>query len=249
MGLFRYTPFVLIKLNKIMKAVSFKIVAITDVTIRNILQNASCEALGLYTAYFEIAKWQETYRVKATTGFMVKRTGWSKNKVIKYKKQLIQLGVIKDYKTIGEDGQVKGHYIEILHLVDDIPHSQNPEGGFHHGWKNETQVLSTGSLSANNKIKVQSDNSDVKERFDKFRMLYKNKLKGKAKSLDSEYKNFKSKNPKLNNIEGIKHVETLLGKFYHELQAQEDGGKKDAFNYVPHLSTYINQKRWEHYEK
>jgi len=136
-----------------MKAVSFKIVAITDVTIRNILQSASCEALGLYTAYFEIAKWQETYRVKATTGFMEKRTGWKKDKVIKYKKQLIELGVLKDYRDTGEDGKIKAHYIEILHLVDDKPYSEIPEGGETRGWKNGTQVLSTGKVSAINKKK------------------------------------------------------------------------------------------------
>ena len=231
-----------------MKSVSFKIVAMTDITIRNILQNASCEALGLYTAYFEIAKWQETYRVKATTGFMVKRLNWSKNKVIKYKKQLIDLGVITDHQTRGEDGKVTGHYVEIKHLVDDLPLSQNREGGKDNGWQNETQVLSTGSLSAINKSKVLEENDKIKERFDIFRNLYKTALKGKTKSLDSEYNNFKKKYPKLNTIEEIKRIELLTGKYYVEIKKQFDSGKEDAFNYVPYFTTYINQARWEHYE-
>lgn len=229
-----------------MKTAQFKIVAMTDITIRNILQNASVEALGLYTAYFEIAQWQETYKVKATTGFMVKRTGWSKNKVIKYKKQLIQLGVLQDHKDIGEDGQVKGHYVEILHLVDEKPHSQKPEGGNDHGWKNETQVLSTGSKSAINESKVLCK-EEVKERFDTFRKLYKTKLKGKARGLDTEYNNFKRKYPSLNNVDSIRNIESLLGKYYKEITDQVSSGKLDAFNYVPNFSTYINQSRWEHY--
>jgi len=234
-----------------MKAVSFKIVAMTDITIRNILQNASCEALGLYTAYFEIAKWQETYRIKATTGFMVKRTGWGKNKVIKYKKQLIELGVIKDYKNIGEDGQVEGHYIEILHLVDDIPHSQNPEGGFHHRWQNETQVLSTGNLSAINKNKVLGD-SLVKDKFEELRKAYKKSLKGKTRGLDTEWGNFIKKNPKADTslIEKMYHgAEELHREFSVKKKKWSDEGEKgqDPFTYVPMFSTWINNRRWEDY--
>lgn len=140
---------------------SFKIVGITDITIRRILQEASVEALGLYVAYFEIAQWQGTYRVKATTGFMTKRVGWGKDKVIKYKKQLLDIGVIEDYQDKNEEGKIKGHYVTIKHLVDenhtpenDTPQSENPEGGKATGWNSPIQVLSTSSLSTLNNNKV-----------------------------------------------------------------------------------------------
>jgi hypothetical protein len=151
-----------------MKAVSFKIIGITDVTIRNILQNASCEALGLYVSYFEIAKWQETYRVKATTGFMQKRIGWGRDKLIKHKKELVNLGLVVDYTSVGDDGKVKGHFIEIKHLVDDNHPTEKPDCGlFHPVVKSDTSAINNSISAINKKESAKSASPEEKIAMDK----------------------------------------------------------------------------------
>lgn len=110
------------------------------------------------------------------------------------------------------------------------------------------------STDAQNKIpnkinkKELCTETEIKDRFEVFRQLYKKKLKGKSKTLDTEYNNFKNKHPKLNNVDSIREIEVQLGKYYSELLGEFESGREDAFKFVPHLSTYINQKRWEHYQ-
>lgn len=239
---------------------SFKIVAMTDVTIRNILQNASGEALGLYTAYFEVAQWQGTYRVKATNGFMAKRLGWGIKKLIKYKKQLMELGVVENYTTKSDNNAVTGHYITINHLVNDSQSVQNPHCGDSTLWENDTQVLLTGNKSTLNKKEVleneEKDSNELKEKFELIRVWYREKLQGKVKGLDTEFENIKKKYKNLDIPQLEKIVEGMSAmlkeykekvKEYESLPEESKKFRKHPKNFQPHFQTFINQRKWEHY--
>lgn len=145
----------------------FKIIGITDITIRNILQNAGSDALALYIAYAEIERWQETYSVKATTGFMAKRMGWGDNKVIKNKKLLEDLGIISNKKDIdSETHRIKGWYIQIHHTVSE-PDVDLPEGGFSHRVeKSKTSTTNNNISTPNNKEVLAPKVADLKENTD-----------------------------------------------------------------------------------
>ena len=103
-------------MKKINTEINF--VTTTDITIRNILQNAGATGLALYISYLEITQWQGNNRVKATTKFMAKRLSLGESTIIKYKKKLIELDFVEDYKDIdNETKKVKGWYVKIKHRV------------------------------------------------------------------------------------------------------------------------------------
>lgn len=127
-----------------MKTASFRTLSVTAQTVNALIKAQETDALALYMAYFEIADWQGTYRVKATTGFMAQRLGWSEDKVQKNKKVLKELNLIKDYQDRNkETNKINGHYILIYHLVKDVPPTDNPEG-----W-NDLEVVENGTSTHN----------------------------------------------------------------------------------------------------
>lgn len=233
-----------------MATVKFKPIGITDVSVRRILESGNCDALALYVAYYEISVWQETHKVYATESFMRKRMNLGQVRFRNAKKVLEQLEIVK----LHNGGRNKKSYIEIFHLADSSVESELPiqhssvdnSPSINSSVNIEPQVLSTLSKVLSSKSKVLEE--EVKERFDKFRLLYKKRLKGKTKGLDTEYNNFKKKCPKENNVESIRAIELLLGKYYKELKSKEDSGDLDAYKYVPMFSKYINQRLWEIYE-
>lgn len=98
---------------------SFKIIGITSPSIKRILETGVSDALALYVAYYEIAEWQDTYRVYATSGFMMKRLNWGRDRFAKAKNTLLELEIIKDYNPKDpKTGVSTGWYVEISHLVD-----------------------------------------------------------------------------------------------------------------------------------
>lgn len=143
----------------------FKIIGITDITIRNILQNAGADALALYVTYAEIEQWQQTYKVKAVTGFMAKRMKWGKDKVIKNKKLLIDLGLVFDVQDRGEDGKIKGWYIKIRHTVSDTSEIQPPSDITESG---KTQgVIKSDTSATNNNISATNNSLSTLEKVKK----------------------------------------------------------------------------------
>jgi hypothetical protein len=220
----------------------FKIVGITDITIRNILQNAGSEALALYVAYYEIATWQGTYRVKATTNFMAKRMKWSTRKVIRQKNLLKEIDAIADYQDKDSEGVIQGHYIAIKHLVDEMGVTKTHRVDKPTGWENGIQVLSTGNESTLNKKEV-LDLSLLKEKFEKIRVNYKDKLQGKARGFNTEWNNYYKKN-KNSTVEELKEIYIGMSNMYKEKKEEFPDGE---FKYIPHFQTFINQRKWEEY--
>jgi predicted transcriptional regulator len=202
---------------------SFKIVSTTDVSIRNILQNASLEALGLYTAYCEVAIWQGSYIVKATTGFIAKRINKSKPFVIKYKKELIAVGMLEDIQRKDDEGKITGHYVQINHLANSIQPSVTEKPVKH----NTAEPIS----------------NIVKDMFDDLRNKYRLKLKGKTRGLETEYDNFTKKHPKATE-ELMRQMNESMARMYTEkLREYPDG----EFRYIPNFQTFINNSKWEEY--
>lgn len=125
-----------------MATVQFRPIGVTAQTIHALVKAKETDALALYMAYFEVSDWQKCQRVKATTGFMATRLGWSESKIQKNKKVLIEMGLIADYKDVDPvTNQVNGWYIAIYHLVDktiqhDAHPSQIPGGGLGQGVEN-----------------------------------------------------------------------------------------------------------------
>lgn len=107
------------------------------------------ELIALYSFYYYTAKWQKTNQIKASISYTAKGLKWGEDKVRKYKKVLIDLGLIEDFKRVNETSKkVEGWYIKVSYIWKEENHPvQNPEGG------NDQRVDSQdpNALSANNK--------------------------------------------------------------------------------------------------
>lgn len=90
------------------------------------------DLISLYTFYYYTAKWQKTNQPKASIAYVAKGLHWNKDKVIKVKKQLEELGLIEEIRRVDEQTKkVTGWYIRIVDLwKTEEPHSSNPESGF-----------------------------------------------------------------------------------------------------------------------
>ena len=95
-------------------------------------QKNPADLISLYTFYYYTAKWQKTDQPKASVHYVAKGLHWNKDKVIKVKKQLEELGLIEEIRRVDEQTKkVTGWYIRIVDLwKTDEPHSSNPESGF-----------------------------------------------------------------------------------------------------------------------
>ncbi len=71
--------------------------------------------LALYSFIYQTAIWQETSKIKATTKYIANGLGWTTSTVSKYKKALIELGLIEVVKKVDNRGRVEGWYIEIIY--------------------------------------------------------------------------------------------------------------------------------------
>lgn len=97
-------------------------------------QERPAELIALYIFYYYTAKWQRTYRLKATTSYVSKGLGWGLEKVRRTKKQLIQMGLIEDVVSRDLANKITGHYIQIRFTPMNDPtlrvfhRVENPEG-------------------------------------------------------------------------------------------------------------------------
>lgn len=113
------------------------------------------------------------------------------------------------------------------------------------GYKQKNQGGIDEKVKDNNtSINNTSIIDSVKENFDKFRKLWRSKMKGKAGGLDTEYSNWKAKTS--GDEELLKRMFDAANHYYQEKIKEFPDGN---FKYVPALSVWINQKRWEHYEE
>ena len=110
--------------------------------LRNIYKNLKEPDLAqLYLFLLYTAKWQKTNSAYASTKFIAKALKWGKEKVIKNKRRLEEMGYIKPIvRRDAETQQITGHYLQVNWVwsarqtnISHIPSSQRvekPEGGF-----------------------------------------------------------------------------------------------------------------------
>lgn len=77
------------------------------------------DMMALYTFYAYTAKWQETHKIRCTTGFAVKGMGWTEARVLRAKKALMRIGLVfDDYGWVEVDGKrVKRSYIRFRYYM------------------------------------------------------------------------------------------------------------------------------------
>lgn len=113
------------------------------------------DLISLYVFYYYTAKWQKTNQPKCTINYICKGLKWGKDKVIKTRKCLEDIGLIQQIKRINKKGQIIGWYIKINYVwskekTSQIPLIQKvekPEGGFQ-----DTNALSVNNINALNAI-------------------------------------------------------------------------------------------------
>ena len=80
-------------------------------------QEYPADVMSLYLFYYYTAKWQETNRIKATTGYAAKGLKWPEARVRQAKKCLIALGIIEDITQKDEISKlVVGWYIKVKYI-------------------------------------------------------------------------------------------------------------------------------------
>lgn len=89
----------------------------------------NADLIALYMSYVEISTWQHTQSVKASSGFMMKRLSWGKDRFHFAKTTLVNLGLVVDRQNRdATSGKTTGHYVLVKHIVNHPTFS--PEGGF-----------------------------------------------------------------------------------------------------------------------
>jgi hypothetical protein len=120
-------------------------------------EDAPADLIALYCFYYYTAKWQETNQPKASVQYCATGLHWGKDKVIKTKKRLEEIGLISDVRVVDETTkQVKAWYVKLNYIWKQethIPQSQRvakPESGFQEG--NALSANKLNALSANKKL-------------------------------------------------------------------------------------------------
>lgn len=78
------------------------------------------DMIALYVFYAYTAKWQDTYRIKCTTGYAAKGLKWGRHRLIRAKKALMDLQLIYDETSAtGPDGEGSvRHYIRFRYYIN-----------------------------------------------------------------------------------------------------------------------------------
>jgi hypothetical protein len=154
---------------------------------------------------------------------MDKRTFWT------CRNKLAQLGLISFKEGKGaEMATYKIHLVGVQNVPTNVP-TNVPSINTNTNTKTEEINIS----SAKNKIDLIS----LKKEFEKF----KNAYNGTKRGLDTEFDNFKKKNS------NYQEIIPLLMPALEKLNAwREEKRKQGGFvPEIPHLQTWINQRRWE----
>ena len=76
--------------------------------------------IGLYNFYYYTAIWQGTNQPKATVGYIVNGLKISATRVRRYKKVLVELGLIKEVIKRDKQHKIVGHFIKVQYLVSTL---------------------------------------------------------------------------------------------------------------------------------
>ncbi len=112
-----------------MEDIEYRPVVIPKATYDLLLkQDEPSGLIALYNFYYYTAVWQKTNQPKSTTAYTAKGLKISVDRVRRYKKKLLELGLIEDVVIKSEDtGKVLGHYIKVKYYAS---HPNDfPEGG------------------------------------------------------------------------------------------------------------------------
>jgi hypothetical protein len=97
--------------------VADNILAVNKITLEKILElDSPCDVLALYIFYSNVARWQKTNQVKATSDFCMNGLKIGRDRFSAAKKALLELNLIEEVVTKDDSGRVKGHYIKINYL-------------------------------------------------------------------------------------------------------------------------------------
>lgn len=119
------------------------------------------ELIALYSFYYYTAKWQKTNQPKCTTGYAANGLKWSESKIRKFKKELIDLGLIEDIALRDEHNKIAGHYIKLNYILKQSTlkenHTiENPQCGN----SDSVEKRGTNALSANNINALSTNNKN-----------------------------------------------------------------------------------------
>lgn len=94
------------------------LIILTKYTIDRFLKEENPgDLIALYSFYYYTAKWQKTNQPYCTTLYTSNGLKWSKAKVRKIKKQLIDLGLIENFvRKNKETNKIEGHYIKMNYI-------------------------------------------------------------------------------------------------------------------------------------
>lgn len=129
--------------------------------------------IGLYCFYYYTAKWQGTNQPKATTKYTARGLQWSADTVRKYKKELIEYGLITDVTVRDAKKKITGHYIKVNFIWSQDRMMQSHPQEFSRGGKfpgqgktqarknSEGNALNSNRLNALNSIITNALNSNT----------------------------------------------------------------------------------------
>jgi len=131
-------------------------IVISKVTSDLILkQDHPSDLMALYWFYYYTAKWQQTKKIKSTTGYTAKGLKWSDQKVRDRKQQLIKLGLIDNVTARDKNtNRITGHYILVKFIwwdkekIESHPHGFPEYGKSHSVGNHRANALSTNRLNA-----------------------------------------------------------------------------------------------------
>lgn len=139
-------------------------IILTKMTIDRFLKEENPDQLiALYTFYYYTAKWQKTNSIKCTTSYAGKGLGWNERKIMKVKKQLMELGLIEDISRRDKNGKISGHFIKINYVIKNTTISSHPVKKPHCGKNHTVEKKQTNALSDINKNALNTNNKILSE--------------------------------------------------------------------------------------
>ena len=139
-----------------------EIVILSKQTIDLLLkQKDPSKCMALYVFYYYTAKWQKTNQPKASIEYVSRGLKWNEDTVRKYKKILIELGLISEVKRLNSDSKkVEGWYIKLNYIWKQENHPPLLPGG---GSNQRVDLEGTNALSANNLNALSANKKDIGE--------------------------------------------------------------------------------------
>lgn len=157
-----------------MDDIEFRPVIIPKATYDLLLkQNEPLGLIALYNFYYYTAVWQKTNQPKAVTSYAAKGLKISSERIRRYKKTLIKLGLIKNKVTKNDKGRIIGHYIKVKYYA--FHPTGKPEGG-----KNQRVVNQKGNTYSNNRRNAYSNNTVIDKSNDGVRKSFIPKTTSKS---------------------------------------------------------------------